>query len=203
MGKHEKHQIHTTHCSSPTPPSPSPRFHPSPSVFLFIILNALSHPTGTAQACLFRDSYATLTAGGLAIYGLSADSPRANTTFKDKQALPYPLLCDPAATLIAAIGLAKSPRGTARGIFAVDRAGKVLAAQVGSPVGTVDVARKLAAELAAAADGGGADGGGADDDAANRVAEKVEEGEGEKVDGDAAAGTEDQAKVVDAEKAGE
>lgn len=98
---------------------------------------------GTRQACLFRDSYAPLTAGGLAIYGLSTDSPKANTTFKEKQNLPYPLLCDPNATLIGAIGLKKTPSGTQRGVFVVDKAGKVLLAEPGSPEGTVNAVKKL------------------------------------------------------------
>lgn len=47
---------------------------------------------GTTQACLFRDSYAPITGASLAVYGLSTDSPKANTTFATKQKLPYPLL---------------------------------------------------------------------------------------------------------------
>lgn len=93
--------------------------------------------------CFFRDSYDDLTKTGLAIYGLSADSGKANTTFRDKQKLPYPLLCDPAATLIGAIGLKKVPKGTQRGVFVVDKLGKVLVAQPGSPQGTVDVVKGL------------------------------------------------------------
>ncbi len=82
---------------------------------------------------MFRDSYEALTAGGLAIYGLSADLPRANMTFKDKQKLPYPLLSDVDGTLIGAIGLKKSPKGTTRGVFVVDKTGKVLAASPAVP----------------------------------------------------------------------
>lgn len=107
-----------------------------------------STPGCTTQACLFRDSYAPLTKGGLAIYGLSKDSPKANTTFKEKQKLPYPLLCDPAGTLIGAIGLKKAPSGTTRGVFVIDKAGKVLVAQPGSPAGTVEVVKKLVESLA-------------------------------------------------------
>lgn len=99
--------------------------------------------SGTRQACLFRDSYAPLTATGYAIFGLSTDSPKANTTFKTKQKLPYDLLCDPKASLIAAIGLKKSPSGTVRGIFVVDKEGKVLAAEPGSPAGTVERVTEL------------------------------------------------------------
>lgn len=99
--------------------------------------------TGTKQVCFFRDSHDDLTKTGLAIYGLSADSGKANTTFRTKHDLPYPLLCDPAATLIDAIGLKKTPKGTQRGVFVVDKGGKVLAAQAGSPDGTVEVVRGL------------------------------------------------------------
>lgn len=100
-------------------------------------------PTGTKQVCFFRDSHEDLTKTGLAIYGLSADSGKANTTFRTKHELPYPLLCDPAATLIGAIGLKKTPKGTQRGVFVVDKGGKVLAAQAGSPDGTVKVVKGL------------------------------------------------------------
>jgi peroxiredoxin Q/BCP len=84
-----------------------------------------------------------LTATGFSIYGLSTDSPKANTNFKEKKELPYALICDPAATLISAIGLKKSPSGTTRGVFVVDKSGKVLAAEPGSPAGTVEVVKKL------------------------------------------------------------
>jgi peroxiredoxin Q/BCP len=99
--------------------------------------------TGTKQVCFFRDSYEPFTAAGYSIFGLSNDSPKANTTFKTKQKLPYTLLCDPAQTLIAAIGLKKGPKGTVRGVFVVDKSGKVLAAEPGSPAGTVEVVKKL------------------------------------------------------------
>ncbi|KAH9900149.1 thioredoxin-like protein [Xylariomycetidae sp. FL2044] len=105
-----------------------------------------STPGCTNQACLFRDNYEPLTKDGLAIYGLSTDSPKANTTFKTKQNLPYPLLCDPSASLIDAIGLKKAPKGTTRGVFAVDKSGKVLLAEAGGPAATVDAVKKLVAE---------------------------------------------------------
>jgi peroxiredoxin Q/BCP len=98
---------------------------------------------GTTQVCLFRDSYEPLTATGYSIYGLSNDSPKANTTFKTKQKLPYTLLCDPAQTLISAIGLKKASKGTTRGVFVIDKSGKVVASQPGGPAATVEVVRKL------------------------------------------------------------
>lgn len=104
-----------------------------------------STPGCTNQVCLFRDAYTDLTKDGLLIYGLSTDSPKANTTFKTKQNLPYPLLCDPGATLIGAIGLKKTPKGTTRGVFVVDKTGKVLLAEPGSPAGTVNAVKELVA----------------------------------------------------------
>lgn len=102
-----------------------------------------STPGCTTQACLFRDAYEPLTKGGLAIYGLSRDSPKSNTTFQEKQKLPYPLICDPKAGLISAIGLSKAPSSTQRGVFVVDKEGKVLLAEPGSPAGTVSAVKKL------------------------------------------------------------
>jgi peroxiredoxin Q/BCP len=99
--------------------------------------------SGTKQACLFRDGHDKLTSTGLSIYGLSGDSPKANTTFKTKQNLQYPLLCDPAFTLIGAIGLKKVPRGTIRGVFVIDKAGKVVILQSGGPDATVEAVRQL------------------------------------------------------------
>lgn len=100
-------------------------------------------PAGTKQACLFRDNHTHLTSTGLSIYGLSADSPKANTTFKTKQNLPYPLLCDPSATLISAIGFKKAPKGTVRGVFALDKKGKVVLREAGGPDATVNAVQKL------------------------------------------------------------
>ncbi|KAL5612228.1 hypothetical protein BROUX41_000232 [Berkeleyomyces rouxiae] len=105
-----------------------------------------STPGCTRQACLFRDNYTVLSNAGLGVYGLSSDSPKANTTFKTKQKLPYRLLCDPSFSLIGAIGLKKNPKGTVRGVFLVDKNGKVLIAQPGGPADTLDVVVKLIEE---------------------------------------------------------
>lgn len=93
--------------------------------------------------CLFRDNYDDFTSAGYAVYGLSRDSPKANTTFKTKQKLSYPLLCDPSATLIGAIGLKKTPKGTTRGVFAVNKEGEVLLLKPGGPDATLAAAQEL------------------------------------------------------------
>ncbi|KAF2872528.1 thioredoxin-like protein [Massariosphaeria phaeospora] len=105
-----------------------------------------STPGCSTQVCLFRDSYEPLTATGLSIYGLSNDTPKANTTFKTKKELPYMLLCDPSRSLISAIGFEKAAKKTTRGVFVVDKAGKVLAAEPGGPAATLEVVKKLVGE---------------------------------------------------------
>ncbi|KAK5016691.1 thioredoxin peroxidase dot5 [Cryomyces antarcticus] len=102
-----------------------------------------STPGCTTQACLFRDAYTPLTSTGLSVYGLSTDTPAANTTFKTKQKLPYTLLCDPSASLIAAIGFKKAPKGTTRGVFVMGKDGKVLACEPGGPAPTVEAVKTL------------------------------------------------------------
>lgn len=58
---------------------------------------------------------------GYSIYGLSTDSPKANTSFKTRQGLPYPLLSDPHATLIEAICMRNSLKRTKRGVFVINK----------------------------------------------------------------------------------
>ncbi|MCJ1380246.1 hypothetical protein MMC17_003349 [Xylographa soralifera] len=134
-----------------------------------------STPGCTTQACLFRDQFTPLTSTGFSIYGLSRDSPKSNTTFKTKQNLPYTLLCDPSATLIGAIGFKKAPSGTTRGVFVVDKEGKVLAAEPGGPAATVEVVSKLISEGGAAVETSATE---KVDDAAegSKVEQEIEEG---------------------------
>ena len=107
---------------------------------------------------MFRDEFTSLTATGFSIYGLSTDSPKSNTTFKSKQNLPYTLLCDPSANLIAAIGMKKAPKGTSRGVFVVHKSGKILAVEAGGPAATVEVVRKLVTGAEMVTDGAAASG---------------------------------------------
>ncbi|KAK2625315.1 hypothetical protein QTJ16_005684 [Diplocarpon rosae] len=110
-----------------------------------------STPGCTTQVCLFRDQYESLTATGFSIFGLSRDSPKANTNFKTKQNLPYPLLCDTSSSLIGALGLKKAPASTTRGVFVVNKSGKVLASEAGGPAATVEVVKRLVTSGDAAA----------------------------------------------------
>ncbi len=134
----------------------------------------LPHATGTTQACLFRDNYSHITTSGLSVYGLSTDSPKSNTTFATKQALPYSLLCDPSATLISAIGMKKAPKSTSRGVVVIDKTEKVTALEQGGPQRTVDVVMEVLSK------GGPASSGDAKDASTNGQAGAIPVGEASK-----------------------
>jgi peroxiredoxin Q/BCP len=51
-------------------------------------------PGCTTEACNFRDDYSAYEKAGITILGVSPDSPKAHTKFKEKYHLPYTLLAD-------------------------------------------------------------------------------------------------------------
>lgn len=114
---------------------------PDKSIALFTYPKA-STPGCTNQACLFRDSYEELTPS-LEVYGLSNDSPKSNTTFKEKQKLPYTLLCDPTRELINKLGFGKAGGSTARGVIVVGKDGKIAAWTLGGPQPTLDAVKAV------------------------------------------------------------
>ncbi|GAB4523347.1 MAG: thioredoxin-dependent thiol peroxidase [Anaerolineales bacterium] len=48
----------------------------------------------TTEACNFRDDYSAYQQAGVVILGISPDAPKSHTKFKEKYALPFPLLAD-------------------------------------------------------------------------------------------------------------
>ena len=135
-----------SHIPKPIPLDVS-RFLKVPILYLELLMLTYGF-LGTTQACAFRDGHDTLTSTGLTIFGLSSDSPKSNTTFKTKQSLPYTLLCNPSYSLIGAIGLQQgAAHKTKRGVWAVDKSGKVLLSFAGGPIPTVDAVKKLVDSL--------------------------------------------------------
>ena len=63
-----------------------------------------STPGCTAEACSLRDNYDRFLAAGYNVVGISRDSVKAQKNFSDKNALPFPLLSDPDASIIKAFG---------------------------------------------------------------------------------------------------
>ena len=95
-------------------------------------------PGCTEQACDFRDSKADLTQAGLAVLGISPDSPAKLAKFRDKEGLTFPLLSDPDRGVLQAYGAygektmyGRTSVGVIRSTFVIDAAGKIEQAQYG------------------------------------------------------------------------
>jgi len=93
-------------------------------------------PGCTKQACGFRENTSALADAGFAVYGMSADTPTAQTSWKKKHNLAYPLLCDRDLALVKAIGAFKAPKNIKRSHIIVAKGGKVLDVRV--PIGPED-----------------------------------------------------------------
>jgi len=66
---------------------------------------AASTPGCTAEACNLRDNYAELQAKGYEILGVSADTEKKQSNFRNKFEFQYPLLADTEKEVINAFGV--------------------------------------------------------------------------------------------------
>ena len=89
-------------------------------------------PGCTAEACDLRDHYKELQDAGYQILGVSADTEKAQASFKNKFNFPYPLLADVDKKLTNAFGvwgekkfMGKTYDGIHRTTFVFDEKGKV------------------------------------------------------------------------------
>ncbi|SFD07228.1 thioredoxin-dependent thiol peroxidase [Algibacter pectinivorans] len=64
-----------------------------------------STPGCTVEACNLRDNYTELKAQGYELLGVSADSAKRQSNFKNKHEFPFPLLADEDKTVINAFGV--------------------------------------------------------------------------------------------------
>jgi len=62
-------------------------------------------PGCTTEACSFRDQSKEFEAAGAAILGVSPDSTKAHAKFRDKFALPFPLVADTDHAIAEAYGV--------------------------------------------------------------------------------------------------
>ncbi len=62
-------------------------------------------PGCTAEACNLRDNYKELKNKGFELLGVSADSEKKQTNFKNKYNFPFPLLADEDHTVINTFGV--------------------------------------------------------------------------------------------------
>ena len=64
-----------------------------------------STPGCTAEACNLSDNYQSFLAKGYDVLGVSADSAKRQSNFKNKYEFPYPLLADEDKAVIEAFGV--------------------------------------------------------------------------------------------------
>ncbi|PIB32005.1 peroxiredoxin [Gaetbulibacter sp. 5U11] len=107
-----------------------------------------STPGCTAEACNLTDNYKALQDKGYEILGVSADSEKRQTNFKNKYSFPFPLLADEDKEVINAFGvwglkkfMGKEYDGIHRKTFLIDEDGVV--AHVIDKVKTKDHAAQI------------------------------------------------------------
>lgn len=105
-------------------------------------------PGCTAEACNLRDNYKALQERGYELLGVSADSAKRQTNFKEKYNLPFPLLADEDKKVIKAYGVwgkkknfGKEYEGIHRTTFLINQDGEI--EEVISKVKTKDHAAQI------------------------------------------------------------
>lgn len=89
-------------------------------------------PGCTTQACDFRDSIASLKGHGYEVVGISPDSPAQLATFRERDALTFPLVADQDKAVLTAYGAwgekqlyGKTVTGVIRSTFVIDEKGRI------------------------------------------------------------------------------
>lgn len=92
-------------------------------------------PGCTTEACDFRDGFGRVRAAGATVVGVSKDSVKSHDKFKDKFALPFPLVSDEALELHKAYGAwgkkmmyGRETEGTIRSTFLIGEDGVIVRA---------------------------------------------------------------------------
>ncbi|MGQ0467846.1 MAG: thioredoxin-dependent thiol peroxidase [Sporichthyaceae bacterium] len=106
-------------------------------VILYVYPAAMT-PGCTKQACDFRDNIARVSAAGYTVLGVSPDAPAKLAKFRDRDAVPFPLLSDPSKDVLLAYGAygektmyGKTVQGVIRSTFVIDGKGQIETAQYG------------------------------------------------------------------------
>lgn len=89
-------------------------------------------PGCTTEACNFRDDYSAYQDAKVVILGVSPDNTKSHTRFKEKYALPFPLLADEGHLVCDLYGvwgpkkmMGREYEGVLRTTFLIDRQGKI------------------------------------------------------------------------------
>ena len=104
----------------------------------------------TAEACPLRDHHADLQQAGYEVVGVSKDSAASHVKFKEKHALPFPLIADVDHTLLEAMGAwgektmyGKKVMGTIRTTFIIDEEGRIENIMAGKQIKTKEHAEQI------------------------------------------------------------
>lgn len=89
-------------------------------------------PGCTAQGCSLRDAYEKLTEKGVAVIGVSTDTPERQAAFKAKYNLPFTLLADTEKKVLGAFGVGSSFGFSSRQAYLVHEGRVVYADHKGS-----------------------------------------------------------------------
>ncbi|WP_431728859.1 thioredoxin-dependent thiol peroxidase [Verrucosispora sp. TAA-831] len=89
-------------------------------------------PGCTKQACDFRDSLASLQAAGYEVIGISPDKPTKLATFRERDAITFPLVADVDKSVLTTYGAygekqsyGRTVTGVIRSTFVIDENGKI------------------------------------------------------------------------------
>ncbi len=104
----------------------------------------------TAEACSLRDRYGELQGAGYEVVGVSKDSAASHQKFKEKHALPFPLIADVDKKLLEEMGAwgektmyGKKTMGTIRTTFIIDENGIIEQIFAGKQVNTKEHAAQI------------------------------------------------------------
>ncbi len=104
----------------------------------------------TAQACSLRDGIDDLSSAGYKVIGVSKDSAKSHSKFREQHALPFTLIADTDTVLNQAFGVwveksmyGRKYFGTQRTTFVIDEEGIVRAVISGKDVKTKEHAAQL------------------------------------------------------------
>lgn len=111
-----------------------------------------STPGCTTEACDFRDRISRVAKKGAVVLGVSKDSLASHAKFREKQQLPFDLLCDADNAVAKAYGAfgekmmyGKKVTGTIRSTFLIDAKGRI--EHVWSPVRVAGHAEDVLSKL--------------------------------------------------------
>jgi peroxiredoxin Q/BCP len=110
-------------------------------------------PGCTTEACNFRDDYSAYLKAGVAILGVSPDSPASHTKFKSKYGLPFHLLSDADHSVLSAYAawgmkqsMGREYEGVLRTTYLIGKDGRI--ARVYENVKPAEHSAEILADLA-------------------------------------------------------